>query len=153
MTTALDTPDSGQVQAVERSLYNRMLRNAFIGFFKSAIVAAALGLVMGGIAAAAVSADILPHTLPLLKEGVTGALKIAGWFAGVAGSFGAIAGIQSTRDTRRFFLMHEGHSTAPEKGRGLVLEQEMPEVSTHRNMRFQDRIREEEAHTSQSLQR
>ncbi len=107
-------PPEPEIAAVETSLYNRMLRNAFAGFMKSAAIGAAIGLVLGGLFALGVHANVLPH-VPLLGQAsdslgkmlLSGAVHGAAWLAGAAGSFGAVAGIQSTRDTRRWFLQHE----------------------------------------------
>jgi len=112
----LSHPDPQEVVAVETSLYNRMVKNAFFGFMKSAVIGGIIGLALGGIAAAI---GILPAAAIAGDMGpvIEGALRIGVSFAGVAGSFGAVAGIQSTRDTRRFFMMHEGRHLSPEETR------------------------------------
>ena len=107
-------PNETQLEQVEGKLFNRMLKNAFAGFIKSAAIAAVIGLMVGAVL------SFIPASASLLgSEGV--ALKVAAWFAGVAGSFGAVAGIQSTRDTRRYFLMHEKDNPASEAGQEYAL--------------------------------
>ena len=125
-------PNEEQLDAVETSLYNRMAKNAFFGFLKSAAIGAVVGLALGGLAAAAVGAGLLPSIGFLSGDIVAGALHAAAWFGGLAGSFGAVAGIQSTRDTRRFFLMHENPEfQSPEDTRvpALVMQPGAPEKS------------------------
>jgi len=121
-------PDSQEVATVETSLYNRMLRNAFVGFMKSAVIGAVIGLALGAIAA---STGILPVVATSGSMGaiMEGALHVGTWFAGLAGSFGAVAGIQSTRDTRRWFLKHENPDLSPENTREqrVVLQPELTE--------------------------
>lgn len=105
-------PQMQQIEEVERSLYNRMLRNAFAGSLKGAAVGVIMGLVVGMIIAPFMGATTLAAITPV-------AMKAAAWLGGLAGSFGAVAGIQSTRDTRRFFLMHESpQEPAPEANIG-----------------------------------
>lgn len=119
-------PDPKQLEQVETSLYNRMLKNAFAGFVKSAAIAAGIGFVLGGLIASGVGAGVLPSALgTLVGTGGTflsGAVKLATLFAGLAGGFGAVAGIQSTRDTRRFFQIHEAPETSvtDSKGRTVI---------------------------------
>jgi len=145
----LTTPDSKQVDAVERILYNRMLRNAFIGFVKSAAIAAVVGLAVGGLL------SVMQVSLPVLG-GEYLALKAAAWFAGVAGSFGAVAGIQSTRDTRRFFQIHEAHnlSPAPSAGRAPALQPEVAAVDEARDcIEFQKKLVDCQEKSAAALQR
>ena len=104
--------DTDVVSQVESSLFNRMLRNAFAGFFKSAVLALAIG---GAIGAIAFGAGLLPATL--IPAAITGAFGSSAAVAGAitvgaalmvpAGAFGAVAGIQSTRDARRYFNADE----------------------------------------------
>ncbi|MDE3038804.1 MAG: hypothetical protein KGJ21_10210 [Pseudomonadota bacterium] len=147
-------PDPEKRDEVEQSLYNRMLKNAFFGFVKSAVIAAFIGLTVGGLIAAGMTVGILPSTIPFLS-GEHLAFRAAAWFAGVAGSFGAVAGIQSTRDARRFFLMHEAQYLSPEETREpmLVLQPKMPAMDESRGYgEFQKKILAQEA-SSESLRR
>lgn len=127
-------PPEPAISKIETSLFNRMVKNAFVGFTKSAAIGAVLGLLIGGVvAAAAIAFPQIVSYVPLLEAGVVStALHTAAWFAGLSGSFGAVAGIQSTRDTRRFFLMHEAHNISPERsGKELALHPEMEGPEDH----------------------
>lgn len=104
MNDALDTAQS--------SLFGHFLKNGLAGFFK----AAAIGLVLGGIAGAAlfgfhIFSDRLLHGG--LLDSVGGSDALAGALTGAAvcvlpmGAIGATAGINSTRDSRRYLRLHE----------------------------------------------
>ena len=119
---ALDRPDPEEIAAVETTLYNRMVKNAFFGFMKSALIGFAIGLAVGMIASAT---GLLPAATMF-----DAALKGAMWLGGVAGSFGAVAGIQSTRDTRRWFKRHENPElNSPEETREQAMAVS-PEIET-----------------------
>ncbi len=101
-----------ELRSVEKQLYQRMLRNAFIGFLKGAAIAAVIGFGVGILLTGGVTAGLIPAfsifapSAGLAAIAAIGA-KTALAFATVCGSFGAVAGIQSTRDARRFFGAHE----------------------------------------------
>lgn len=100
------------VSQVESSLFNRMLRNAFAGFFKSAALAIGVGAVIGAIAfgAGLLPISLIPAAVASAFGGnmaLAGAVTAAGAFMIPAGAFGAVAGIQSTRDARRYFNADE----------------------------------------------
>jgi len=121
-----------RIGEVETSLYNRMLRNAFVGFLKSSAIAATVGLAIGGLIASGFFGSGIITTLGLAHEGTTmgilmGGLKTALALGSVGGSIGAVAGIQSTRDTRRFLRLHESRSPEDVREAGIVLEPALPE--------------------------
>lgn len=137
MSQTLSSPEPEQLADVETSLYNRMVRNAFFGFVKSAAMGALIGLAVGALIAVPASMGLFHLAFLGANPGLgammlAGAMKVGASLGAAAGSFGAVAGIQSTRDTRRFFLMHEAHNLSPEETaeQALVVRRGMPEIKT-----------------------
>ena len=103
---------SDTLSKVEDALFNRMLKNAFQGFVKSAVVAGVIGAAIG--AALFGCGFLSPQLLSTgIVETCLGSQTLAGAVVGAltfllpAGAFGATAGINSARDARRFILRHE----------------------------------------------
>ena len=96
----------------ESRLFDRMFKNSVVGFIKGAAVGIAVGAAIGALVfgMGLLSASILPTAL-LDFAGSSGVL--AGAMIGAslcllpAGRIGQIAGVQSTRDARRYLLAHE----------------------------------------------
>ena len=154
-------PTEAEIRATEEQFYNRMLRNAFFGFAKSAMIGAAIGLGLGLLAAGGVALGMTIPFVAMEGSGLAAAMVVGvKWalaFATVSGGFGAVAGIQSTRDTRRFMLLHEspelkskqtGLGKTPEPA---LAQSSQPEFSTpseettpaHNPASFQNRLAEQ----------
>jgi uncharacterized membrane protein len=100
------------LEATETRLFNRMMWNSVKGFLKGALIGIVIGAAIGAaiFGLGVIPASILPETL----LGVTGgSIAMAGAIIGAsicllpAGRIGQVAGVQSTRDARRYLLAHE----------------------------------------------
>lgn len=108
---------SDTLKDVESSLFGRMLTNAFKGFGVGAALGVAAGALLGALAfgSGLLPATLLPAAIQSFSGGiaaVAGALTGALTLAAPCGGFGAVAGIQSTRDARRYLLAHEAPKPA-----------------------------------------
>ncbi len=157
---------SNALSDVEHGLYKRMVRNAFWGFVKNGlwgiVLGAAIGAVVFALAPAALTA-LIPLAFTHIATALLGATAtatattaLAGAITGAsamaipAASFGAVAGIQSTRDARRYLVGHEvqRESKIPETVDPLAeIKKEItgtyPERNTDKTLSFADKIRAE----------
>jgi len=95
------------LEKVENTLYKRILRNAYVGAAKSALIGIAIGCTVGALLCGAVFAfpalaAFVPFTIAHSFLGIAVVAAKVGLGLGViTAGYGSIAAVQSTRDARR----------------------------------------------------
>jgi predicted alpha/beta hydrolase len=143
-------PEFEHLSEVEDTMYRRILRNSYKGAIKGALTGLFIGVAAGAILGA-LALTFAPALLPLAVHGIwgamtAGAIAVSAVVVPFAARFGGVAGVQSTRDARRFMQADRLPKLTPseekEKQRIFELSHSVPTgfESAADNRSFQDML-------------